>query len=102
MQALPSGGVMQAVVASEERVRAALEAVNGLVSVAAVNGPANTVISGPEPLVDRVLADLSAEGIRSQRLVTSHAFHSHLLEPMLGDLERAAASMRFAQPRIRA
>jgi acyl transferase domain-containing protein/acyl-CoA synthetase (AMP-forming)/AMP-acid ligase II/acyl carrier protein len=100
MQALPTGGVMAAVMAPEERVRQALEAVGPGVSVAAVNGPANIVVSGPRELVEQVTALLAAEGVRSQRLVTSHAFHSSLLEPMLGDLERAAASVTFAEKRL--
>ncbi len=100
MQALPAGGVMAAVFASEERVRIALSAVGDAVSIAALNGPANTVIAGPERLVEQVTSALAADGIKSQRLVTSHAFHSPLLEPMLSELERAAAAVQFAEPRI--
>ncbi|NKE64122.1 type I polyketide synthase, partial [Lentzea sp. PSKA42] len=75
MQALPAGGAMVSVIASEEEVRAHLT--DG-VSIAAVNGPRSVVIAGVE---DEVLA--VAERWKSKRLNVSHAFHSPLMEPML-------------------
>ena len=46
MQSLPAGGAMAAVFASEDRVRAAIAPFARDASIAAVNGPAQTVISG--------------------------------------------------------
>jgi myxalamid-type polyketide synthase MxaB len=100
MQALPPGGAMVAVFASEAKVAAALKRHGGSVAIAALNGPNNVVISGPEADVQNVVAGLSAEGISGQRLVTSHAFHSQLLDPMLDAFERAAASVAYAPPKI--
>ncbi|NEC22725.1 type I polyketide synthase, partial [Streptomyces parvus] len=83
MQALPEGGAMVAVAASEDRVRAAL--VDG-VDIAAVNGPESVVISGDATAVAAV-----AEGFdRTKRLRVSHAFHSALMEPMLQDFAAVA------------
>ncbi|MEH0846430.1 acyltransferase domain-containing protein, partial [Micromonospora sp. CPCC 205711] len=78
MQALPAGGVMVAVQAAEDEVRALL--VDG-VDIAAVNGADSVVVSGDEAAVDAVLAGLGTR--RSTRLRVSHAFHSPLMEPML-------------------
>src|ERR1700722_3636664 len=49
MQAQPPGGCMVTVRASEERVRAAIEPFAGTVSIAAINGPQDFVISGASP-----------------------------------------------------
>ena len=46
------------------------------------------MISGLTSSVEAVLATLAAQGIESQRLNVSHAFHSPLMEPMLDEFER--------------
>nr|WP_268255269.1 type I polyketide synthase [Streptomyces phaeofaciens] len=95
MQALPEGGAMVAVQATEAEVTAAL--VDG-VSIAAVNGPSSTVISGDE---EAVLAVAGAfEGRRTKRLSVSHAFHSSRMEPMLADFRQVAEGLSYESPRI--
>ena len=55
------------------------------VDVAAVNGPASVVVSGVEADIER-FAELAVErGWKTNRLRTSHAFHSRLMEPMLAE-----------------
>ena len=61
-------------------------------SIGAYNG-GHTVISGPAEVVAGVMQRLGSEGVRCVELVTSHAFHSMLLEPMLDDLEAAAGEV---------
>jgi acyl transferase domain-containing protein/SAM-dependent methyltransferase/acyl carrier protein len=100
MQALPSGGLMAAVAADHSRVSPALAGYEGLVSVAAMNGPRNTVISGASTAVEAVVADLERAGITARHLNTSHAFHSPLIEPMLGEFASLAARIHMAPPTI--
>ncbi len=97
MDALPDGGAMAAVFADERRVRAALAADRAPLDVAAVNGPANVVISGPAPAVEALLTRLAADGVRTKRLAVSHAFHSALLDPMLGGFEAEAARVAYGR-----
>ena len=100
MGALPAGGTMAAVFADEERVRALLAAHADCVSIAALNGPANTVLSGTVAAIEAVRQTLDQQGVRSVPLAVSHAFHSHLLEPMLERFEAVAATVRYTQPQV--
>ncbi|WP_157126513.1 type I polyketide synthase, partial [Nocardia mikamii] len=97
MQALPAGGAMVAVGASEAEVSPLLSAG---VSVAAVNGPASVVLSGTEAAVTAVLAASAERGWRTKRLRVSHAFHSSLMEPMLSEFASAIADLTFARPTV--
>ena len=91
MQALPTGGAMVAVAASEDEVT-----LTEGVSIAAVNGPASVVLSGDE---DAVLA-VAGQFARTSRLKVSHAFHSFLMEPMLADFRAVAEKLTYSVPRI--
>ncbi len=100
MQELPGGGAMCAVAASEEEVAAELEGFGGQVVIAAVNGPQAVVISGADPAVDQVAAQLASAGVKTRPLRVSHAFHSPLMDPMLAEFAEAVAGLSFAQPQI--
>ncbi|HKQ62972.1 MAG TPA: acyltransferase domain-containing protein, partial [Candidatus Polarisedimenticolaceae bacterium] len=100
MQALPEGGAMAAAFTDEATVAPLIAPRADRVSIAALNGPAQTVVSGDGDAVGEVLAELKARGIGGKRLVVSHAFHSPRMDPMLDAFERTAAGLRFSPPRI--
>lgn len=100
MQSTSQGGAMAAVFAGMSKLTDVLESCSDRISVAAVNGPENTVLSGDEEAIAEVLEVLSRNGVDHQRLEVSHAFHSPLIEPCLDDFEDVARSMSFEKPGI--
>ena len=63
------------------------------VSVAAVNGPRNVVLSGATELLARLREELAAQRIVAQQLTVSHAFHSAQMDPMLDEFERLVGTV---------
>ncbi len=97
MQALPPGGAMVAVEATEAEVTPRL---SDRVAIAAVNGPRAVVLSGGESEVVAVAAHFEGRGRRTKRLRVSHAFHSPLMEPMLAEFRHVAATLSYQEPSI--
>ncbi|TCO60870.1 type I polyketide synthase [Actinocrispum wychmicini] len=93
MQALPDGGAMLAVQATEDEVR---PFISGDIAIAAINGPRAIVLSGPADAIDEVAAEFSEK----KRLRVSHAFHSSLMDPMLTEFAVVVASVEFRKPTI--
>ncbi|MEW1640267.1 type I polyketide synthase, partial [Streptomyces sp. NPDC093801] len=100
MQALPAGGVMAAVEASEQEVRELLAGYEDRAGIAAVNGPASVVVSGAAEAVAAVVGRLSAQGRKSKELPVSHAFHSPLMDPMLAEFRTAFDGVSFGTPAL--
>jgi acyl transferase domain-containing protein/thioesterase domain-containing protein/acyl carrier protein len=100
MQRLPAGGQMAVIFAPIEQVAAAVAPHAERLSVAAHNGPTNTVISGAAEAVQAVVSIFEHQGVRTQLLTVSHAFHSPLMDGMLDRFEREAAKIDFRRPLI--
>ncbi|MFE4517529.1 SDR family NAD(P)-dependent oxidoreductase [Kitasatospora sp. NPDC056783] len=93
MQALPAGGAMVAVKATEAEIEPLL---TDRVSIAAVNGPSSVVVSGEAGAVREIAERFE----RKRELTVSHAFHSPLMEPMLDEFREVAAGLEYHPPRI--
>uniref|UniRef100_UPI003D70DE7C type I polyketide synthase n=1 Tax=Streptomyces sp. bgisy084 TaxID=3413777 RepID=UPI003D70DE7C len=100
MQALPAGGAMVSLQASEDEVLPLLEGHEQRVSIAAVNGPKSIVIAGEESAVAEIAGHFESEGRKVNRLQVSHAFHSPLMEPMLDAFRSVAESVAYEEPRV--
>ncbi|HEY4303069.1 MAG TPA: beta-ketoacyl synthase N-terminal-like domain-containing protein [Gemmatimonadaceae bacterium] len=100
--ALPPGGAMAVVEASESEVRARIERERATIAIAAFNGPTNTVVSGEQSAVEAIVVHFAGMHRRVKRLArVSYASHSALVEPMLEPFEREVSAVAFAAPAIR-
>ncbi|MET8950234.1 SDR family NAD(P)-dependent oxidoreductase [Streptomyces sp. NPDC004129] len=93
MGQLPDGGGMAVLTTDEATVSGLLAPYAGRLSVAAVNGPLQTAVSGPVDVLDDLLATARDNGVGARRLTTSHAFHSALMDPILGPFSALAAGL---------
>jgi acyl transferase domain-containing protein/SAM-dependent methyltransferase len=100
MQALPPGGAMCAVFATEEVVRAAIRGCEHELAVAAINGPENMALSGSRAALERVLEALAADGVKFRPMTASHAFHSPLMDPILGPVGDLMATVPCTEPLV--
>ncbi len=69
-------------------------------SLAVVNGPEQCVISGPTDAIQEFAQNIEKQGIPCRRLHTSHAFHSVMMDPMLGNFQKEIAKFRLNAPKI--
>jgi acyl transferase domain-containing protein/acyl carrier protein len=101
MQALPQIGEMVAVAASEEQMISILQPYQKQVSLAALNGLENTVISGEKQAIHEIRQILEKQGIKTKKLLVSHAFHSPLMEPILDEFETVARQIHYSSPQLK-
>ncbi len=96
MQDLPAGAML-AVTLPEAELRPLLSP--GL-DLAAVNGPQQCVVAGPEAAIAAFHEELSARDVECRRLSTSHAFHSAMMDPILAAFTARVAAVPRYVPQI--
>nr|WP_051807727.1 type I polyketide synthase [Streptomyces sp. NRRL F-2664] len=85
---LSGRGGMMSVAQPAAWVRERLGAWPGRISVAAVNGPAQTVVSGDPEALRELLAQVKEEGARARLVDVDYASHSAHVEELEGELAR--------------
>ena len=100
MQQCCEPGAMLVLQAPEGTVRELMRRVAAPLSIAAENAPASIVVSGAFTAIDALAEQAEAIGVQAQRLAVSHAFHSHLMQPMLDAFQQVAQTIRFNAPSI--
>ena len=96
MQSLPAGSML-AVSLSEEKLKPYL---SDDVSLAVVNARNICVVSGQDEIIGALLQELEQKEITARRLHTSHAFHSHMMEPVLEEFTQVVKEINISPPEI--
>jgi len=94
MQSLPAGAMLS-VPLQENRLRPLLT--KGL-SLAAINAPANCVVSGSFEAIAALEARLAEQNIEYRRLHTSHAFHSEMMDSILEAFTAEVKKVKLQPP----
>ncbi|MDW8810581.1 type I polyketide synthase, partial [Streptomyces scabiei] len=100
MQALPAGGAMVALEATEDELAPLLAGREDAVALAAVNGERSVVASGTAAAVASIAEHFTGLGRRTRHLRVSHAFHSPLMDPMLDDFRDVVRKLEFHAPAV--
>jgi acyl transferase domain-containing protein/NADPH:quinone reductase-like Zn-dependent oxidoreductase/acyl carrier protein/NADP-dependent 3-hydroxy acid dehydrogenase YdfG len=95
MQSLPIAGGMLAVMESRQQVSRWIDEHQLSLSIAASNGPKNTVVSGTEDSLDQMITIARQVNCVAIRLNVSHAFHSELVHPILEGLSQEASKIAW-------
>ncbi len=96
MQDLPEGSML-VVPLTEKQLQPYL---NDRLSLAVINGPSLCVASGDKAAVDALKAKLAAKNVQCRVLQTSHAFHSHMMDPVLAVFTEQVRRAGPKPPRI--
>ncbi|MYR56444.1 acyltransferase domain-containing protein, partial [Streptomyces sp. SID625] len=84
----------------QDRMDTLLKPWAGRLSVAAVNGPAATVLSGDADAIEEVRAQLVADGVRARTVPVDFASHSSHVEAVREELTSRLAGVRPRASRI--
>lgn len=90
-------GAMLALPLSEERVR---QEISAELSVAAINGPEQCVVSGSVEAITALEQRLHLRGIEGRRLRSEHAFHSEAMQKLDTAFREQAGKVNWQTPQI--
>jgi acyl transferase domain-containing protein/acyl carrier protein len=94
LDALAGRGAMASLSLPADQAEAALAPWAGALSVAALNGPATTVVAGDSEALAALLAQCETQGVRARRIDVDYASHSEHVEEIHGILMDALAGIK--------
>ncbi|MBW4569109.1 MAG: acyltransferase domain-containing protein [Tolypothrix carrinoi HA7290-LM1] len=103
MQQVATGGML-AIRLPEKDVQLLLSAqtlYKNSLQIAVVNSPSSCVVSGTNEAIATLQKQLSSQEIECRLLHTSHAFHSHMMSPILEEFVQLVKTVKLNPPRIR-
>ncbi|BBG29152.1 type I polyketide synthase [Zymobacter palmae] len=99
MQGITRVGAMVAIETDEASLLASIGD-DERISIAALNAPDSTVISGDEAAVLALAEQWKQKGKRTHRLSVSHAFHSPHIDSIVDELRATLTTLSYRAPRL--
>jgi amino acid adenylation domain-containing protein len=96
VDAQPVGAMLSVPLAESEL----LPLLDAELSLAAINGPSLSVVSGGREAIERLARRLEEDGVVCRQLHTSHAFHSLSMEPVMEPFAEVAGRLSLRPPKI--
>ncbi|AFY44058.1 type I polyketide synthase [Nostoc sp. PCC 7107] len=96
MQQLAPGSML-AIPLAESDVKLLL---NADLEIAVINSPSACVVSGTKVAIAALQSQLSSQGIECRLLHTSHAFHSQMMQPIVGEFVEFVQQFSLHPPSI--
>jgi polyketide synthase 12 len=100
MDQITTPGTMLAIQADETTARDLIEDHEDEISLAAINAPRSTVLSGDPEILQQIAAQLKGRGVKNKQLTVSHAFHSPHQDQILYEFQQIAESITYQAPQI--
>jgi acyl transferase domain-containing protein/acyl carrier protein/SAM-dependent methyltransferase len=100
MQSMPEGSMLGVPLPESEIVPLLHQAGTRELSLAAINAPNQCVVAGPSTAIAALEEQLAGRGVESRRLHTSHAFHSAMMEPIVGSFADLVGRIELHPPQM--
>ncbi|MFT3838288.1 MAG: amino acid adenylation domain-containing protein [Myxococcaceae bacterium] len=97
MFGLPAGSMLSVRLSADQMVARLPKGLD----LASDNGPSLCVVAGPLAEVAELEKQLTAEGIVAKPLHTSHAFHSAMMDPVVGPFTETVRRCALSKPSLR-
>lgn len=91
------GGSMLSIRSNVEQIRPILPSA---LSIAAVNSAKLCVVAGTDEAVNSFQQILDEQQILHKKLLTSHAFHSHMMDPVLAPFAEVVNQIQLSRPQL--
>ncbi|HSR24748.1 MAG TPA: type I polyketide synthase, partial [Candidatus Eisenbacteria bacterium] len=100
LRTIAGAGGMASVPLPADQVAERLAAWPGRLTVAAINGPATTVVSGTVEAIDELVAACAADDLQAKRIPVDYASHSAAVEGIEDELMRVLDGLRAGAPDV--
>ena len=98
MQTMPTNGAMISIQATPDEITPHLTQYHNRLSIAAINTPTTTVISGDHDAATHLATTFTNQGRKTKKLNTSHAFHSPHTDTILDAFHHTAKQLTYHPP----
>ncbi len=100
MEEMTGDGEMYTVFADENATRKMLKGYENRISIASMNSPVKTVISGDKDAAMKIIAELDKNGIEYKKINVSIASHSPMMQPMIDEFRKVCRSVQYHPAKI--